>query len=211
MSLAHSDTGGYTEINIASIHWLRTDNLLMRWTEMETFTGAMLRTHPGLLPDKSSQVNSSAVTLRHFAFFSKIHALMAPYRSMLMEEANELGLPLARYMFLEYPDIKPFWDISDQFMLGSEFLVSPIFDKKSTFKSILFPPGNWTHALTGVVYSSKFPSTTRVDAPLGQPPVFLRNSPDANQSPISKVALAVQQSMVSLFREHPPTVRKASL
>ena len=205
MSLAHSDTGGYTEVNVGNIKRLRTDALLQRWTEMETFTGAMLRTHPGLLPDKSAQVNSSAVVLQHFAFFSKIHALMAPYRTLLMKEAQEQGFPLARYMFLEYPGIESIWDISDQFMFGSEFLVSPIFDKTDTFKLVRFPPGNWTHAWTGTVYPSQYPIPTRVKAPIGQPPVFLRDAQDEEErTPISQVAQSVQQAMMALFKESPP-------
>ena len=201
MSLAHSDTGGYTEVAMAGVRWLRTDNLLMRWTEMESFTGAMLRTHPGLLPDKSAQVNSSAVLLRHFGFFSKVHALIAPYRTLLMEEAYEKGYPLARYMFLEFPKMLGIWDIADQFMLGSEFLVAPVFDKSDTFKMVVLPVGNWTHVWTGTVHQGTG-APSRVDAPYGEPPVFLWTMPPGEETTINKVAMSVQTKLMALFKQH---------
>ena len=70
MSLSHSDIGGYTEVDILNIvKVLRTEELLQRWVEMEAFSGAMFRTHPGLKPKTSAQIDSSNFTLAHFAFF----------------------------------------------------------------------------------------------------------------------------------------------
>ena len=63
MSLSHSDIGGYTEVDILNIvRVLRTEELLQRWVEMEAFSGAMFRTHPGLKPSKSAQIDSSNFT-----------------------------------------------------------------------------------------------------------------------------------------------------
>ena len=83
MSLTHSDTGGYTEVDTPLYNILRTEEILIRWMEMETFSGSMLRTHPGLLPTLSAQVNSSSMTLQATKFCSKIHSLLHPYRYVL--------------------------------------------------------------------------------------------------------------------------------
>ena len=63
---------------------------------METFSGVMLRTHPGLLPDLSAQVNTSLATLNATRLCSKLHLLLHPYRALLMDQATTKGHPLVR-------------------------------------------------------------------------------------------------------------------
>ena len=53
-SLVHSDTGGYTMLDILNLKYDRSKELLLRWIEMNTFTNSMLRTHPGSNPEKSA-------------------------------------------------------------------------------------------------------------------------------------------------------------
>ena len=115
MALSHSDTGGYTEFRERIYNMLRTEEMLIRWMEMETFSGSMLRTHPGLLPTLSAQVNTSSATLASTKFCSKIHSLLHPYRVVLMDEAAAYGYPLARYMFLEFPNDSEAWQVTGKY------------------------------------------------------------------------------------------------
>lgn len=51
-TLSHSDIGGYTNIkDIGGTAYMRTDELLMRWIEMSTFSDAIMRSHPSNIPE----------------------------------------------------------------------------------------------------------------------------------------------------------------
>lgn len=45
----------------------------------------------------------------------------------LMQEHYTLGRPFTRAMMLEYPDLTEVRHVIDQFMLGSNILVAPVF------------------------------------------------------------------------------------
>ena len=49
-ALGHSDVGGFTTVDYPLAKYPRTLELLKRWTEMSTFSDAILRTHPGSGP-----------------------------------------------------------------------------------------------------------------------------------------------------------------
>lgn len=199
MSLSHSDIGGYTEVDILNIiRILRTEELLQRWVEMEAFSGAMFRTHPGLKPQKSAQISSSNFTLNHFAFFSHVHSIYGDYRLHLMEEDMELkGAPLVRYMFFEFPNDKTCWNLESQFMLGSEFLVAPIFEKRLKVAHVYLPQGSWIHVWSNKTIVQKTGGYINQNAPVKEPAVFrrIRN----NESDISKIALSTHQKLIRLY------------
>ena len=50
-TLSHSDLGGYTMITEPDMEYIRTKELLFRWTEMSTFSDAIMRSHPSNKPD----------------------------------------------------------------------------------------------------------------------------------------------------------------
>lgn len=55
-TLTHSDIGGYTAIEEGfkhlGLHYIRTENLLLRWIEMSTFSDVIMRSHPSNIPEK---------------------------------------------------------------------------------------------------------------------------------------------------------------
>jgi alpha-glucosidase (family GH31 glycosyl hydrolase) len=59
-------------------------------------------------------------------------------------------------------------------MLGPKILVAPIVKKKGTKRTVLLPPGIWTHAFTKQEYKVKNPQGLyfNIHAPLGTPLVF---------------------------------------
>jgi len=193
MTLSHSDTGGYTEFRARIYNILRTEQMLMRWMEMETFSGAMLRTHPGLLPSLSAQVNSSTETLLSAKFCSKLHTLLHPYRTVLMKQASEFGYPLVRYMFMEFPNDVSSIGIVSQFMLGDMFLIAPIFAKHVETVEVYFPEmTSWTHVFTGnVINGSGFPKVS-VNAPIGTPAVFYRNDQDEHLNSTTSAVMSMK-------------------
>ncbi|MFZ9394616.1 MAG: alpha-glucosidase [Erythrobacter sp.] len=164
---SHSDCGGYTSL----LGNVRSTELMQRWCELAAFAPVM-RSHEGNRPDDNLQYDSSPELLACFAYWSRIHARLAPYVRALCREAATTGLPVQRPLFLHYPDDAALFGVQDQFLYGEELLVAPVIEQGATAREVALP-GNapWRHLWTGQDY---LPGSHRVAAPIGQPPVFYR-------------------------------------
>lgn len=60
-------------------------------------------------------------------------------------------------------------------MLGTQIMVAPIVVKRTTKRSVLLPPGKWTHAFTKQEYKIDEAEGTllKFTAPIGEPLVFV--------------------------------------
>jgi alpha-D-xyloside xylohydrolase len=95
---------------------------------------------------------------------------MHDYIKSLFEEAHENGSPLIRTMFYEFPDDKNCWEIKDQYMFGSKYLVAPILHLNEFSRSVYLPAGRWKLTSDGTEYDGF--RTVTVDAPIEYMPVF---------------------------------------
>jgi alpha-glucosidase len=173
-SLMHSDTGGFVAAEIAKVPIIaRSPELLMRWMELNAFT-TMLRTHEGLIPSISAQVDTNAETLAHLARFGRVFKALAPYRKRLVREANLKGYPVARHLFLHYPSDPNVITLRYQFMLGADFVVAPVLDKGRDLVRLYLPAGDWTHLWSGRDFPGTAGRWVAVAAPLGQPGIFFK-------------------------------------
>ncbi len=174
LALNHSDTGGYTSLSIYGLGYVRQGEMLKRWAEMSAFT-SLLRTHEGNQPTANAQVYDDD-QLEHFSWASRVFAGLAEYRSTLFEEAEAYGWPVARHLWLQYPNDVIALSVDDQFMLGEGFLVAPILEgcggifSCDSKRDVYLPQANWTNLWTGETFRG--PTTFEVDSPLGQPPVY---------------------------------------
>jgi alpha-D-xyloside xylohydrolase len=50
---------------------------------------------------------------------------------------------MLRTLFFEYPDDPTSWTIEDQYMLGANLLVAPLFTDSATSRRVYLPPGTW--------------------------------------------------------------------
>lgn len=102
---------------------------------------------------------------------------LRPYTRKLMEEAHEQGLPLMRTMFFEFPQDLACWNVTDQYMYGSELLVAPVMEEGVRERSVYLPEGiTWVEAYTKKEYSGG--QTIIVKAPLEVIPVFVKKGFD---------------------------------
>ena len=179
-SISHSDTGGYTSFQSPLLEpfkegFSRSKELLMRWLEMNAFT-AILRTHEGNQPTKDIQIYTDDDTCQAFARWAKVYAALGNYRRTLMQEATTKGYPIVRHPLLHYPNDSKLYNLSAlgyEFMLGKEFLISPILKPKASEKNVYLPTGEWVHLWSGKVFGNLEQGiTVTIPAPLGEPPVF---------------------------------------
>ncbi|PNS21162.1 Alpha-xylosidase [Sphaceloma murrayae] len=71
-------------------------------------------------------------------------AELMPYLLKQAKEAAESGLPLSvRAMGIEFPDDRAAWACDQQFMLGSQLLVAPVFTETGEV-DVYLPEGKWT-------------------------------------------------------------------
>jgi len=174
-SLNHSDIGGYTTLNNPLVRVHRTKELLMRWMELNAMS-VVFRSHEGNLPAENVQVYSDSETLAHFARMAKVYAAWKPLRVQLVKEAAQSGIPVARHLFIHYPDDPNVYKLTyEEYMLGSDLLVAPVLDPGRDSVRVYLPAGTWVHLWSGRVYSSPYKGVwVTIPAPIGEPGIFYK-------------------------------------
>lgn len=99
-----------------------------------------------------------------------IRIAMHDYIKSLFDEAHENGSPLLRAMFYEFPGDEKCWELQDQYMFGSKYLVAPVLHLNEFQRRVYLPEGSWKLTSTGQVFPGK--QTVTVDAPISYMPVF---------------------------------------
>lgn len=168
-AFSHSDVGGYTSL----FGNVRTEELMLRWYELGAFSPVM-RTHEGNRPDDNCQIDSAPELIAGFVRWSRVHALLAPYVAHLVAEAQAIGLPMQRALFLHYPHDAKTFTMQDQFLYGADLMVAPVIEAGAVSRRIYLPGDAaqvWHHVWSGQGFA---PGWHDVAAPLGQPPVFFR-------------------------------------
>lgn len=79
--------------------------------------------------------------------YAKTRMKLIPYLKTLAEEANRLGTPIVRPLFLEYPEQTEAWNDWQTFLLGTDILVSVIWEAGRKEQDVYLPGGNtWIDA-----------------------------------------------------------------
>lgn len=171
--LGHSDIGGYTTINASDgyAYFRRDFEVLKRWSEMNTFSDAIFRSHPSNIPQLNDQIWDNEDIGAFFAKFAGIFAQLGEYRMTLMFENEQYGIPITRSLMFEFDNTDI--HIDDQFMLGSEIMMAPILELGATSRQVWIPQGRWQHLFTGEKFQGgQWGKWVEVDAPIGKPAAF---------------------------------------
>lgn len=178
-ALSHSDIGGFMAADFVVFSYKRSQELLIRWLELNTFT-SLLRTHTSNQPKLSHQWDSNEKTSALFVKMNEVFRALWPYRKRLLNEAYSKGYPVVRHPILHFPHDSEVAKIRQQFMLGDSFWIAPTVEEGKDEVSTYLPEGKWTHLWTGKVYSSNG-QYFNIYAPLGEPSVFYKSSsPEGN-------------------------------
>ena len=82
--------------------------------------------------------------------FAKLKKKLHPYLVATMKDVTEKGLPMMRPMLLSFPEDPTSWFLDQQYMLGPDLLVAPIFSSEGEVTFYL-PSGMWRNFLTDEV------------------------------------------------------------
>lgn len=106
--------------------------------------------------------------------YIQLRESMRNYTREAMREAHEKGHPVMRTLFYEFPEDKNCWDITDEYLFGSDILVAPVVQPGAESRTVYLPAGaSWTDMSDGKVYAGG--RAYEIDAPIEKIPVFLRD------------------------------------
>ncbi len=182
-----TDIGGFLGGDITDSSFRE---LMVRWFEWAVFCPVM-RLHgerPPFYPLKeefrngvrqfsSGQDNEvwsfGEDNLKIFSHYLHMRERLRPYVRSLMKEAHEKGLPVMRTMFFEFPEEPECWELTDQYMFGSEILVAPVMEEGIREREVYLPEGGlWVDAYSKKKYEGG--QSVTVTAPLDIIPLFTR-------------------------------------
>ncbi|MBE6731821.1 MAG: glycoside hydrolase family 31 protein [Ruminococcaceae bacterium] len=185
----NADIGGFMGGNIETDEF---KELLMRWFAFGAFSPVM-RLHGDRDPHTKKPLVSSdgkpcagsgadnevwsygenvEKVLRKFI---DIRYKLKPYIKEISEEASLNGSPMMRTLFYEFENDKKAWDIEDEYMLGGDLLVAPVFEAGVTERKVYLPAGEtWVEIATGIKYEGGAYVKTKAD--IDVIPVFAREN-----------------------------------
>lgn len=173
IGVTHSEIAGFT-----SIAWIRrSKELFLRWLEYSVFT-PVLRTHEGNRPADNWQFDSDDETLKAVSYMSSVFVKLKPYRKHTLEDYYASGMPAIRHPMLHYQNDQEVRKLAYQYLFGRDLMVAPVYKKNKRKWKLYLPDDSWIHLWSGEKYS---PGWIKIDAPIGQPPVFYREESDFNR------------------------------
>ncbi|MCE6988744.1 TIM-barrel domain-containing protein [Dyadobacter sp. CY323] len=135
------DVGGFT---------MKTpEDLYRRWLPMGMLSSHS-RTH-GQAPKEPWEYGEQFQD--YFRKVVEMKYKLMPYIYTQSKLASEKGLPMVRALLLEFPDDPGAWLVDNQYMLGPDLLVAPLFENSKS-RQVYLPKGKWVDYQTRKVYES---------------------------------------------------------
>ncbi|RKT19934.1 alpha-D-xyloside xylohydrolase [Streptomyces sp. 1114.5] len=161
--------------------------LLIRWFQYGTFSPVMRLhgdrepNHPAFATDMTGGPNevwsygeqAYGILRDHLSLRERLR----PYLHSLSEDAHRTGAPPMRPLFFDFPEDGRAWEVDDQFLLGPDLLVAPVYEAGVRARRVYLPSGTrWRDPATGRVLDGG--TTLDAEAPLERIPVFAREGAD---------------------------------
>ena len=142
------DIGGYMSQGTTPT----SEELWYRWASFGALQPVM-RTHHGRSADANFQWEHDAASVAHFKRWATLHAQLAAYQWGSIGSYERDGLPLLRFLALEYPGEDWAWGSLDEYLLGDRILVAPVQVMGATSRTVQLPSGTWSPLLGGAAVS----------------------------------------------------------
>jgi alpha-D-xyloside xylohydrolase len=162
-----SDTGGYYSFTNREV--------FARWLQFSALTPIMEIGGTGSHApwDMPTEPRFDQELIEIYARYVTLHHDLIPYIAAQADVASSQGLPIARAMIFDFPDDARFADSWDQYMLGPDLLVAPVWKIGARERQVLIPEGTW-HLYWDQTQSWTGPTTITVSAALDTLPLFVR-------------------------------------
>ncbi len=162
-----------------------SDQLLVRWMQMGVFfpycrshsSIGTVRQEPWSFGEKAEGIIRDYIGLRY---------RWMPYMYNLFEDATRTGLPILRPLILEYPHDPNVTNLSDQFLLGEDVMVAPVYRPDTDHRAVYLPEGSWMDYWSGeVIEGGRF---ILAHAPLEVLPIYVKSGAVIAEGPLKKFA-----------------------
>lgn len=139
---------GYWSHDIGGFEATSTPDIYKRWVQF-----GLLSSHSRLHGSNSYRVpwNYDDEACEVLKRFTRLKMSLMPYLYGAAYQASEMGTPMARAMFLEFPEDNTCYYLDRQYVLGENLLVAPIFSETGEVTYYL-PKGEWINFLTNKKY-----------------------------------------------------------
>lgn len=166
-----SDIGGYSEFADREVY--------ARWIQVGALSPLMRFHGKGSdLPwDMPTRPRDDAEMTEVYGTYIRLHEALVPYLVDRAEEAHDTGLTPVRPLVFRWPDEPEAGDAWDEWLLGGDLLVAPVWRSGDRARRVWFPPGRWVdvwHPETVI----EGPTTRRVRAPLDTLPLYAAEGAD---------------------------------
>lgn len=180
------DMSGYANATpeLASIN--PENEVFVRGLEYTCFS-ANIETHGWEVVSRPYDFDDDTKNL--YRIYSNMHNALRPYLTEYGRVASETAMPLMRALVLYDQTDRNCMDCWDEYMLGDAFLIAPVLDYSSSYRSIYLPEGSWTDLYTGEVYKGGR-TLLMYKAPLAKIPVFINNN--ANSASLNETLQAIR-------------------
>ena len=157
-----ADVGGFME----NTH----PELLVRWYQYGALTPFCRNHNCNNQNDQYPWVFGQAVEAmcRHAV---ELRYRLLPYLYAAFLEASETGAPVQRPLVFDYQDDLGVRQVDDQYLLGRDLLVAPVYQAGQTARLVYLPAGTWYDQVGG---SHEGPAWITAPAPLDTIPFYVR-------------------------------------
>jgi alpha-glucosidase len=163
--------------------------LYIRWMQLGVFTPLSRAHHEGNWAVEPWQFGPVAEAFSKSAI--ELKYTLIPYIYSCAREAHDMGWPIMRSMFFEFPEDRNTYLLNEQFMFGSVILVAPVLEKGALTKKVYLPKGEWVDFYNRhTVYSGG--AWITVEAPLSRIPLFIKKGSVIPTQPVLQYLDEVQ-------------------
>jgi alpha-D-xyloside xylohydrolase len=164
-AFASFDMGGFFGIPIGTDP--PSPELYVRWSQMGLlFSHA--RAHGHTAPREPWAYGEPALSI--FRRYAQLRYRLLPYLCAAARRAPE-AVPLARPLVYDHPSDRTTWHIDDEYLLGPDLLIAPMFEPRGR-RAIYLPAGGWYDFWTDERFDG--PRWITYDAELETLPLFVR-------------------------------------
>lgn len=143
----------------------------VRWAQL-ALLGPLVRTDPTVLDRIVSPGRSPGEIV---AAYTRLRYRLLPYLLHCARETADAGLPMLRPLFLEFSWDAQTWSIDDQYLLGRDLLVAPVFSASAepVRRRVYLPAyAHWYDWWTGTLHQGG--QWLETSAPLERMPLYAR-------------------------------------
>lgn len=148
-----------------------TEELFIRWIEIGIFY-PYCRNHSAINTRYQEPWAFSEEVERIARNYINLRYQLIPYLYSLLWEASKKGIPPLRALILEFPEDQEAIHNEDEFMLGPNLLIAPIYREGARARLVYLPTGEWYNFWTEEKLEG--PLYTPVSAPLEFIPIFVK-------------------------------------